>query len=295
MRLVALFTLIALAFWPTKNVTPVLPPHVEGLVATYQPLAWPVKTGGTSPNLGAKSIAALDVDSGQLIYTKDAGVHLPIASITKLVSALVLLKTHALNETVTVGMLPTYEPADQTMKLVKGQQFKFQDLMRAALIESDDDAIDALATYDSGSLADFSSKMNALMTDWKIEDTHFSNPSGLVDTNNYASATALTKIAALALHSNFIATTVQTKSATIYDLSGRAYNLTSTNQLLNQPGFSGIKTGYTLAAGQSLVALADVNGHRIVTVVLNSPDRFAETLSLVNWIKANYQWLQNQP
>ncbi len=255
------------------------------------PVQMPVKTTGEMLQLGASSSLAVDVDTNTVLFTKNASERRPIASITKLVTAMVVLRDHQLSEVVTVPALPTYQSEDATMGLVAGQQFKLGDLLKAAMISSANDAADALAIADSGSKEAFGAKMNGLVSDWGISDAHFTNPTGLVDQDNYASADALAKIGKIALANTELRTLVATRSSQITSLNGQTFNLASTNQLLSDARFSGLKTGYTAAAGQSLVGLVDVHGHKVITVVLNSPDRFGETQALVNYLERTYTWL----
>ena len=256
---------------------------------TLAPL--PVAVASGKPQIEAKSALVVDLASGQILYGQNSQAKAPIASITKLISALVIIKNHDLNELVTVPKLPNYQPEDELLGLKSGQVFTVQALLQASLVASGNDAIDALALNDSGTVDKFATKMNQLASDWNIQNVHFSNASGLVDQNNFATAQALAKLASLALNNSFIAQTVATSHLSIQDQGGDSFNLVNTNQLLNQSTFSGIKTGYTLAAGQSLVGLVNLSGHGIITVVLNSPDRFAETQALASWVKENYRWL----
>jgi D-alanyl-D-alanine carboxypeptidase (penicillin-binding protein 5/6) len=133
--------------------------------------------------------------------------------------------------------------------------------------------------------------MNRLISAWGLEHTRFNNPSGLTDEGNYSSAADLAKLAKLALTNTTFRQIIAQPEASITDLAGRSFTLKSTNKLLADSRFRGVKTGYTLAAGQSFVGLANVNGHDVITVALNSPDRFAETTQLVNWIEKVYLWL----
>lgn len=250
----------------------------------------PVKLGTEKIILNARGAYGVDLSTGQMLFEQSPDQQLPIASITKLITAMVILENHNLTEMVEVKNLPVYQSAAEKIGLVNGDILTLGDLIKGALIASGNDAADMLAIYDSGSVAAFSNKMNNLVGKWGIDNTHFSNASGLTDSNNYASARALGQLSMIALKNPFLAETVKTKSTIIRNKAGRAYNLTNTNQLL-AVGFSGIKTGYTPAAGQSLVALTNINAQPIITVILGSSDRFGTTSILVNWIGRNWQWL----
>lgn len=247
---------------------------------------------GTSPelNLTATSALAIDAATGQVLYSKNPDKPLPIASITKMFTILVVLRGHSLTETVTVPKLPVYEPGAVLLNAPTGSQFKLGDLVKAALIPSDNDAADILAIHDAGSTSAFTAKMNQLMLDWNVSRVHFVSANGLVDKDNYATAAALTKAARLLLANPTAKLDTGTGATTITDLSGRTYALHATNELLQTPGFYGIKTGYTPLAGQCLVARASVHGHDVISVLLGSEDRFGETKTLIKAISEGYTW-----
>jgi D-alanyl-D-alanine carboxypeptidase (penicillin-binding protein 5/6) len=164
-------------------------------------------------------------------------------------------------------------------------------LLAAMLIASDDDAADALALADSGSLAAFSNQMNSIPPRWGIDHTHFSNASGLTDKANYASARSLAQLASLLIQNPTAQRLVASPAATITDAAGQSYSLKSTDDLLQSGAFTGIKTGYTPAAGQCFVGLATTpDNHQVITVVLGSGDRFGDTQKLLTWIEDNYTW-----
>ncbi len=249
-------------------------------LAGYQPLTLPVK--------GA---IAIDQTTGTVLFEQTADTQLPIASLTKLVTALVILSNHHLDDVVTIPTLPTYQAADARMGLLPGDHFSISQLVSALLIPSANDAADALAIYHSGSLDAFSQAQNAKLKLWSVPTTHLANASGLSDDNNYSTARDLSKIANLALINPFIRSVVSQPNLTITNQEGRVYQLATTNQLLSIKDFHGIKTGYTLAAGQCYIGLVTINGHEVITVVLGAQDRFGNTKTMTDWIKNNWQWL----
>jgi D-alanyl-D-alanine carboxypeptidase (penicillin-binding protein 5/6) len=260
-------------------------------VKTTAPNALPIQTSNTQLSLQTDSAYAVDISTGTVLYSKNADSPHAIASITKLVTALVVLSEHKTTELVHIPVLPTYQPADQTMGLRTGETYQLGNLVTAVLVYSADDGADALALSDSGSTPKFAAKMNAKMAEWGITGTHFSNPSGLTDTGNYASAEAVGKIATLAMKNPFIRQSVDEPSAMFTSASGRPFNLPTTDDLLASGQFYGIKTGYTQVAGECFVGLTRIQGHDVVTVVLGANDRFGTTLTLTNWIGQNWQWL----
>lgn len=260
------------------------------LPSDYQSVPIPVKSSARPLQIGAASAYAVDLASGQTLLSSHADTQRPIASTTKLATALVIVREHKDNDMITIPKLPTYAPDDETIGLKEGERFSVHDLLAALLINSANDAADAFAIQDSGSREAFAAKMNRLMAEWGVADAHFSNPSGLVDEGNGASARALANIASLAIRNQTIRELVATPNAAITDSEGRTINLTATDKLLQNGEFQGIKTGYTPAAGECFVGLTSVQGHQIITVVLGSHDRFGDTRQLTDWIQANYQW-----
>jgi D-alanyl-D-alanine carboxypeptidase (penicillin-binding protein 5/6) len=251
----------------------------------------PVRVAADTIDISAASALAFDTASGTVLYAKNSTDRHPIASVTKMVTALVILSRHAPTDTVTIPALPTYQPADERIGLTPGEVYTVGDLTQATLINSANDAADALALWDAGTQAKFATQMNAKMAEWGIAGTRFSNPTGLIDDGNYATADALGKIAGLLLTSPYVRQTILRTDATITSQAGRAIPLTTTNKLLATGQFYGIKTGYTPAAGECFVGLTRVDGHEVITVVLGAGDRFGATQELVNWIGSHWQWL----
>lgn len=260
-------------------------------LATPATAALPVRLATDPLTLNTAAAIAIDRDTATVLYAKDSTARRPIASITKLITSLVILSRHDPSETVTIPKLPDYPVEAETMGLVPGDTFRLSELLEAALVPSANDAADAMAIWDSGSVAKFTTVVNASLAEWGIADTHFASASGLEDDGNYASAAALAKIAALALHSPDIAKIVNFQSITLVSGQNRTYKLTTTNQLLASGRFYGIKTGYTLAAGECFVGLTRINGHDVITVVLGADNRFGATSQLTNWISRQWEWL----
>lgn len=251
----------------------------------------PTPKGNAPLNLGATAVYAVDADTMTILYAHNADAHLPIASITKMTTIQIILSRHSPSEVVTIKNLPAYDQSDALLGLKNGQRFTVGALVQAALVASDNDAADALAIFDAGSLTAFAARMNLTMKQWGILDTHFVSPEGLTDDNNYASARALAKIAKLLLANPLAQQLVRTTSVTIHDQFGAAYNLGATDDLLATSMFYGIKTGYTDAAGNCFVGITNISNHPVITVVLHSPDRFGESMALRSWIENNWQWL----
>jgi serine-type D-Ala-D-Ala carboxypeptidase (penicillin-binding protein 5/6) len=255
-------------------------------------LALPLRHGAGTPAFAASmSILAIDRATATPLYQQQDTKRRPIASLTKLVTALVILDRHDPSDQVTVPTLPTYDPAYAQIGLIAGETYRWGDLVRAALVPSANDAADALALADSGTQAEFAALMNRKLSTWGIEDARFTNPSGLEDDGNYATAQAMGEIARLALAHPFIREATGFAQISLTSSRGRTLTAVTTNKLLASGGFYGIKTGYTVAAGECYIGLTKVAGHEVITVVLGSADRFGDTQTLINWIGRNYTWL----
>ena len=239
------------------------------------------------------SALAIDRTSGQILYQSGPTTPRPIASITKLMTVMVAMSVHGANDLVTIGPQPSYEAGADLLGVAPGEQFHFIDLVKATLIASDNDAADALGIATSGSLPKFYEAMNARAAKWGVGDAKFVSANGLIDDGNVVSAAAVARIASLDLAIPSLVDIIAQPSATITDLAGKSFNLSTTNQLLASGKFYGIKTGYTLAAGQCFVGITKIDGHEVITVILGSSDRFGQTQSLVNWIAGNWQWPQH--
>lgn len=248
----------------------------------------------TVPTLTATSVYAVDVETGTVLLDKNADQSRPIASITKLATVVAYLSRHQLDETVTVPQLPEYQPGAELIGLKPGERYLVKDLVAATLIKSANDAADTLAISDAGSVEEFGKSMQEQLKIWGIEGSQFGNPSGLTtgSTLNQLSAQGVANMGMLAIRNPEVKRLVQTQRLVITSLEGRPLTLTTTNQLLPNGQYSGIKTGYTQEAGQCFVSLATVDGHQVVTVVLGSQDRFGETERLLDWISRSYEWQQ---
>lgn len=254
----------------------------------------PIKKGNSiAPVLNAKSFYAVDLDSGMPLLAQDIFTHRPIASIAKLVTAMVILDAHELNEKTIVSKNAASQEGSQ-MQLLAGEEITVKALLTGLLINSGNDAAVALAEFDAGSEEAFVKKLNEKASALNLKDTHFSNAKGFDEPANYSTAYDTILFGKTALQYPFIKKTVAIKTSKVESADGKInHKLESTNELLENPYFHviGLKTGRTPAAGQSFVSLAKgPNNHDILTVVLDSPNRFKETKILLDWIFRNYEF-----
>lgn len=237
----------------------------------------------------ASSAVVFDSTSSTYILNKNGDQKLPIASITKLMTALVIMDSHKPNEVVTIKNLPALEAEDQKLGLVEGEEVTLGELLKATLIYSANDAANALAIYDSGSIEKFAEKMNEKAKQWELNNSNFIEPSGL-KSGNISSAEDLVRLGSILSVNETFRNITSTVNAKITNQQGKVYNITTTNKILGTGGVVGMKTGFTLDAGQCLITAVERNGRRIITVVLNSPDRFQESKNMIEWAFNNHIW-----
>lgn len=245
----------------------------------------------TPPTLTAKSALAFDADSGSILYSKNLDQELPIASLTKLMTALVVVKQANLGSVVTI------EKNDQdvvgiSIGLISGEQLTVSDLLKAMLIPSSNDAALALAHFISGSPDQFAVLMNEQAKNLRLNATYFSNPVGWDTDESHSSALDLMKITQEFLKHPELTDIVKTKQTQITSVDGKhVHQLLTTNKLLlNDPEVIGIKTGFTSKALGNLVIEALHNDRRIVTVILGSEAREADSQKLLDWVLKAYRW-----
>lgn len=242
------------------------------------------------PWVGAKGAALMDVSSYRLLAGKNLHQRLPMASTTKIMTALLAIESGRLQEIVTVSAdACKVEPS--SIWLVPGEKIKLDDLVYGLMLRSGNDAAQAIAEFLGGTIESFATQMNAKATELGLQDTNFVNPHGLPNPNHYTSAYDLAKIAAYALRNPKFADVVSTKRISLpWDQHDEPRVWYNKNRLLSiYPGADGVKTGWTRAAGYCLVASANRAGLRVVAVVLNSPDDFGETAQMMDYAFANFQ------
>ncbi len=244
-----------------------------------------------APIVTAKAALAVDLDSGSVLYSKNLDVELPIASLTKLMTALVVIKKANLEDVVVVEKNDK-EIVGVSIGLVAGEQLTVGNLLKAMLIPSSNDAALVLANYTSGSAQLFAAAMNEEAKVLGLTGTYFSNPVGWDFDESHSNASDLVRIVKEFMNHPALAEIVKTKEALITSTDGmHAHQLTTTNKLLlENPEVVGIKTGFTSKALGNLVIETHHNGRRIVVVVLGSENREDDTRQLLNWVQSAYRW-----
>ena len=230
----------------------------------------------------AHGILLKELNSGRVLYEHDARKRMSPASLTKIMSALVILERGQLDDLVTIS--PNAARAHKTHLRVKaGQVFRLEDLLKAMLIVSANDACLAAVEHVGGDEAQFVDFMNAKAAELGLADTHFSNGCGFDNPDHYSTAEDLATLSLVALDQPIFRQLVREERAIITPVSGhRAYVLHDTNRLLGRiPGVEGIKTGFTSKAGRCLIAKVSQNGSDLLLVILNSKRRWNTATHLI--------------
>lgn len=248
-------------------------------------------------SVAADKSAVLSVNDRVFFYTKNADAIQPIASITKLMTALVFVENNpGWDTTYTISASDQVEGG--RLNLFPGEEVRLSDLFKTSLIASDNGATLALVHASGLSEVDFVKKMNKKAQALGLNHTSFTDPVGLSE-NNVSSAREVALLAKAVLAQEEIRKATETKDYEFTTIDGRAKKVESTDYLLfdsekNSFQVLGGKTGYTDLAGYCFVGrFKDESGREIISVVLNSSgknERFRESKSLVNWVFSNYDW-----
>ena len=239
-----------------------------------------------------RAAALIEESTGQQLFGENANAELPIASTTKLMTALVTLRHARLSQ---VFADPDYYPAseDSQIGLVPGERMSVHDLLIAMLLPSADDAAEDLAyNVGHGSVGRFEGMMNARARELGLAQTHYTTPSGLDTPGNYSSAHDLTLLARYDLLTEpFFRAVVRMRGAVLR--TGDHFRVvTNLNDLLGRYSWiNGVKTGHTLGAGYVLVASGTQHGMTLIDAVLGTPSEAARddaALALLNWGFANF-------
>jgi serine-type D-Ala-D-Ala carboxypeptidase (penicillin-binding protein 5/6) len=224
------------------------------------------------PSAAASYVVAID---GEIVWERDADTPRPPASLTKMMTALLLVE-HDWDPAaqITVGAAAAKATGSRA-GLKAGEVLSAQDLFTALLVSSANDACVALAEHAAGSTPAFVDRMNARAKELNLTATHFANPCGHDDPGQRSSAFDLAVLAEEAMGHPEIASTVARIQATIRTAKGRKITLKTGNHLLGRcEGTYGVKTGFTPGAGKCLVAAVQRGRTKVLVVLLDAADRW---------------------
>jgi serine-type D-Ala-D-Ala carboxypeptidase (penicillin-binding protein 5/6) len=245
------------------------------------------------PQIQAKSIALYDTRSSRFLLVKNASEKLPIASITKLMSAIVILENLDLNEIFTVRAEDINVDGNGA-DLYRGEKIKGEDLFKIMLIKSSNDAALTFANAARIKGIDFVAKMNDKAAELGMFNTHFEDPAGLDDKSGFSTAEDLIRLVSYIPKDSKIWQVLKIQTADVVSADGKlSHHVINTNQLLGVlPDIIGGKTGFTDSAMGTMVLEVWVNKGRdaIIGVVIGSNDRFGDMKNLIEWAQKAHRW-----
>ena len=244
-------------------------------------VAPPSELVSVAERLSASGVVIMDAKSGQQLYGRQQTVRRPMASITKLMTALIIVENHDLDDVVTI---PTgvEDIEGNIVNLPSGEEITVGNLLSALLIASANDAAYVLATHHSATEASFVFDMNIRARALGLKGTSFANPSGLDHPRQWSTPKDLAWLAMTALRHPEIRERMGKSDALIYSKEGTAISLSHTHAMIHGDTIvSGGKTGTTDAAGQCLVSVVEQDGKELVVVLLNSLQRYRDMKSIL--------------
>lgn len=236
-----------------------------------------VPCSAAQPGVSAVAAILMDGETGEVLYEKNADRQMLIASTTKIMTGLVALEHDSPQKRITVKENHMTEGSSMYLKV--GEQVTVEELLYGLLLCSGNDAALALAEACSGSVEDFVAEMNSKAQALGMENTSFANPNGLDDENHYSTARDMARLAAYAAKNPGLMRIASTRQATIGNRT-----MTNHNRLLrDMEGCIGLKTGFTKAAGRTLVSCAVRQGRLLVAVTLNDGDDWRDHAALYDY------------
>ena len=235
------------------------------------------------PEVSAKAAVLMDAVTGRVIFSQNGDERLPMASTTKIMTALITLEQPGLDTPFVVD--PEAVKVEGTsMGLVEGAEVTLRTLAAGMLLASGNDAANAAAVEIAGSIPDFAILMNRKAAELGLADTNFETPSGLDSQSHYTTAEDLAKLACAALQNEeFRAICSQTSMKLCYGNPPQDRWLQNHNKLLEEyEGCIGVKTGFTKKAGRCLVSAAEREEKTLVCVTLNAPDDWNDHKALLD-------------
>ena len=236
------------------------------------------------PELTAEAWILYDAGAGVVIASQDADIERPMASVTKIMTAIVVVENAELDELVRISASAA-ATGEAEIGLVRGERWSVRDLLAAVMVRSGNDAAVALAEHVGGSVEGFAELMNAKAAELGLEHSQFVNPHGLDTDGHYTSAADLVVMAEVALQDPYLARLARTSRITFKpDPSGVSRVANNTNRLLGiYPGIAGLKTGFTNDAGRVLVSVLERKGQTLIGVVMGSEDHFDDSRRLLDY------------
>lgn len=247
-------------------------------------------------DVAAMGAILMDAKTGRVLWEKNAYTQLPMASTTKIMTAILALEKGNMSDNVKVSRRASLAPKVK-LYLSAGEEVKLGDLMLALMLESSNDAAVAIAEHISGSVEKFCKEMTQKARELGVYNTDFETPNGLDSDNHHSTAYDMAQITRYALQNQDFRRIIQTKNHS-FQSSKRHYNIINKNRFLYEyPGATGVKTGFTGKAGQCFVGSAKHGDMELITVVLASGwgtggrmQKFTDTKKIINYGFDNYAY-----
>ena len=252
-----------------------------------------IQTSTNIEKLKLDSRIALIYDraSGRILYDKNGNKQTPMASTTKIMTAIVVLENANLKDIVTIDS-KSAGTGGSRLGLKKNDKITVNDLLYGLMLRSGNDAAVALANYVGGSIEGFAEMMNKKAKEMGLKNSHFIVPHGLDNEGHYTTAYELAKMADYGLKIDKFKEIVSTKSTTI-NINGYPRKINNTNQLLGSiSGVYGVKTGFTNGAGRCLVSACKKDELDIITVIIGADttkQRASDTIKLIQYANKNFE------
>lgn len=248
-----------------------------------------------APALQAKYACVMDSSSGRTLYGKDMDMKAPMASTTKIMTAILVLESGRIEETVCVSSYAASMPKVH-LGMQKGYQYHLKDLLYSLMLESHNDSAVAIAEHMSGSVQGFAEQMNQKAAELGMANTHFVTPNGLDAEDHYSTASDMCRLAAYAIQNREFCALIQTKSHNFSTIDGKHnYSVSNKDAFLSYyDGALGIKTGFTGKAGYCFVGAARRNDTTLTSCVLacgwppNKSYKWTDTKKLMDYGFTNY-------
>lgn len=257
-----------------------------------------IQTSSSVEDIQIDSRIALIYDraSDRILYEKNGNKQTPMASTTKIMTAIVVLENANLKDVVTIDAKAAGTGGSR-LEIKKNDKITVNDLLYGLMLRSGNDAAVALANYVGGSIEGFAEMMNNKSEEMGLKNSHFIVPHGLDNEGHYTTAYELAKMADYALKIDKFKEIVSTKSTTI-TINGYPRTITNTNQLLGSvSGVYGVKTGFTNGAGRCLVSACKREDLDIITVIIGtdtSNQRTADTIKLIKYANEKFDMVNVQ-
>lgn len=238
------------------------------------------------PEISSQSEVIADVVSGQKYLDVSSAKRWPTASLAKLMTAVVALEKLDQDATITISDAD-FADGDNPIFLA-GETYKTKDLLKAMLVASRNTAANAIAR--SYGYEKFIAAMNAKADEWGMNNTNFSDPSGLSVSTQSTAEDLLSLVRRISSDRPEIWRITENAKLSIKDLTfGHVQRFTSTHQFVTRKDFYGGKTGYTPEADQNLISVFLNEGRTVVIIVLGSSDRFGDSEKLLNWFNNDFR------